>query len=406
MIPLRFTAYALVAAFFVTTGFVPTNKKPADIKPPITIVTDQSWDVSGKQTQFGEYPLSAEQAASSTSPLYGGTYKAVAAEFSRRSKIVPGSVPIWRNRRADSEGEAYQFRKTVQLDADPIRKATLEVNCDDVARVYINKRLVSADKRDGTLKDGYDDWFTFRSVTGFTSGRIYTYDVTDYFFTNVNNTILAEAVSLAFDGNHAYFSARIVIEFAPTPEPPRPPAKVASAAKPKAKVRAAKPAYAEAMAGKEKPASAEAAAGKEKPAPAEATAGKEKTVFEAGRDPEIEKLRVGSILELGHVYFKADDYKLDSASYRTLAALATFMKRHPNLKIEVGGHTNLRPDESFAARLSENRAHAVVRYLTDNGVAADRVTYKGYGKSQPRVNAMSKEADRANQRVEVKVLKK
>ncbi|HRI58221.1 MAG TPA: OmpA family protein [Saprospiraceae bacterium] len=383
----RFTAYALAAACLVAPGFVPTSKKQTGVKPSITIVTDQSWDVSGSKTQFGEYPLSAEQVASSTSSLHGGTHKAVAAEHNGRGKIVPGTVPIWRNRTADGEGEAYQFRKTVALGAEPIRKITLEVNCDDVARVYINQRLASADKRDGKLKDGYDDWFLFRSVSGFMYDRIYTYDVTDYFFTNVTNTILVEAVSLAFDGSHAYVSAKIVIEFAPEPEPTPPakaalPAKPKPAAKPNTKVKA------------------------EKPVSTDATAGKEQTIFEAGRDPEIEKLSVGSILELGHVYFKADDYRLDTASYRTLAALATFMKRHPGLKIEVGGHTNLRPGDRFANDLSTNRAHTVMRYLTDNGVAVDRVTYKGYGKTRPRVEAISKEADRVNQRVEVKVLEK
>ena len=382
MTPLRFTVYALLATFFVATGFVPTNIKQAGIRPPITIVTDQSWDVSARQTKFGEYPLPAGRIASATSSLYGGTYKAVTAEFSVRAKIIPGSVPIWRNRTADSEGEAYQFRKTVQLGADPIRKITLEVNCDDVARVYINQRLVSADKRDGSIKDGYDNRYLFRSVSGFLDSRIYTYDVTDYFFTNVNNTILVEAVSLAFDGNHAYFSARIVIEFAPEP-PVAAPAKRKPAAEPKTKAQT--------------PATTTAVAKPEAP---------EKIVFEAGRDPEIEKLPVGSILELGHVYFKADDHRLDSASYRTLAALAAYMKRYPSLKIEVGGHTNLRPSDRFADELSANRARAVMRYLTDNGVAADRVTYKGYGKSRPRINAITKEADKANQRVEVKVLEK
>jgi len=389
----RIPVYALAATFFVMTGFIPTPKKQASIKPPITIVTDNSWDVSGRKTYFGEYPLSAEQIATATSPLNGGTYKAVPAEYNNRSKIIPGSVPIWRNHRAEGEGEAYQFRKSLQLGADPILKATLEVNCDDVARVYINKRLASVDKRDGKLKDGYDDWFLFRSVSGFMYDRIYTYDVTDYFFTHVNNTILIEAVSLAFDGSHANLSAKIVIEFGPMPESPRPaPVKRKSVVTPKAKAQADLPAVDSAKASK--------------PAFAEATAGKEKTVFEAGRDPEIEKLRVGSILELGHVFFKADDYKLDTESYRTLIALATFLKRHPGLKIEIGGHTNLRPNDRFAAELSTNRARSVMVFLTDNGVAADRVTYKGYGKSQPRINAFSKEADRANQRVEVKVLEK
>ena len=148
MIPLRFPTYALAATLCITTGLAPVNG------PPITIVTDLSWDVSGQKTQFGEYPLSAGQIASATTPLHGGTYKAVTAEHNGRGKIMPGTTPIWRNRTATGEGEAYQFRKTVPRGPEPLRKSTLEVNCDDVARVYINQRLVSVDKRDGKLKDG------------------------------------------------------------------------------------------------------------------------------------------------------------------------------------------------------------------------------------------------------------
>ena len=370
-------AFLIASTLFTTTAFA-SGREQGDVKPSVTIVTDGSWDVSGL-THFGEYPLSAEQVASATSPLSGGTFKAVEAETNGRSQLVPGSVPIWRNRTADSEGEAYQFRKNVALGSDPIKKITLEVNCDDVARIYINKRLVSVDKRDGKLKDGYDDWFLFRSVSGFMYNRIYTYDVTDYFFTNVTNTILAETVSLAFDGSHAYFSARIVIEFDAKPAPQKPaPVKRKPAVQPKTNTppTAAKPAV-----------------------PA-------KNVFEAGHDPEISQLQVGSILELGHVFFKANDYRLDTASYRTLLALAAFMKRHPGLKTEVGGHTNLRPNDRFAAELSRNRARAVMQFLTDNGVPADRVTYRGYGKTRPHIDAVSKEADRVNQRVEVKVTDK
>lgn len=376
--------YALVAVLFVTSGFISAQNQQPAARPTLIIATDQTWEVGSQKTKFGEYPLSAGQIPSATSPLYGGSHKAVAAEHHERSKIIPGTVPIWRRAVTDSEGEACQLRKTVSLGADPIRKATLQINCDDVARVYINKRLVSVEKRDGTIKDGYDDWYTFRSVSGFTQSRIYTYDVTDYFFTNIVNTIVIEAVSLAFDGSHAYVSAKFVLEFDPLPAP------AAEKSKPKARPKA-------------KP---EPAASPSVPVAASRPSVPANAVFEAGRDPEIESLRVGSVLELGHVFFKADDFKLDSASYRTLDALSAFMKRHLKLKIEVGGHTNLRPTDSFAARLSENRARAVARYLTDNGVAADRVGYKGYGKSRPRINAVSKEADAANQRVEVKVLEK
>lgn len=376
----RRLAFICAAIFFVSSSYAPGGSRQVSVRPPITIVTEPGWDVSGRQTKFGEYPLPAEKIASATAPLQGGTHKAVAAAYSERAKPIAGTVPIWRKRAAEGEWESYQFRKNVQLGADPIRKVTLEVNCDDVARLYINKRLVSADKRDGSIKDGYDDRYLFRSVSGFLDNRVYTYDVTDYFFTNTNNTILAEAVSLAFDGSHAYFSAKIVIEFEPKPVPaPKP------ASKPSSRPQAKAPAP---------------------PASAAAPAAPVTVVFEAGRDLEIEKLTPGSILELGHVYFKADRYELDTASYRTLDALAAFLKRYPALKIEIGGHTNLRPSDVFAADLSANRARTVMRYLTDQGVPPERLTHKGYGKSRPRVQGITKEADRANQRVEVLVLEK
>jgi outer membrane protein OmpA-like peptidoglycan-associated protein len=362
--------------FLLSFGVVQLLASQNATRPPLIIATDESWEISGARVRVHEYPLSAEQL---TLPLFGGSNRPAVAEYNPLAKVIPGSKPIWRNRTADTEGEAYHFRKTVPLGPDPIRKVTLEVNADDVARVYINQRLASADKRDGTLKDGYDKWFTFRSVSGFTYNRVYTYDVTDYFFTNVTNTIFVEAVSLAFDGSHAYFSAKLVFEFDPIPAPP----------KPVKQKPAARPA----------PLSAATPTAPAKPAP-------DKVIFEAGRDPGMDQLKVGSILELGHVFFAADDYRLDTTSYRTLDALVSFLKRHPRLKIEVGGHTNLRPNDAFAAELSTNRARAVAQYLTDNGVQAGQITYKGYGKTKPRVNAVNKSADKANQRVEIKVLEK
>ncbi|MBL7775991.1 MAG: OmpA family protein [Saprospiraceae bacterium] len=380
----RCTAGLLVSCCLLPAGIAQPANNPAAAKAPVILVTDLSWEVSAQQTKFGEYPLSAQRIPSATSSLHGGTAKVVAAEYNPQSKIIPGSLAIWRNPKADGGGEAYQFRKTLRLGPDPIRKATLEINCDDVARIYINKRLASAEKRDGTIKDGWDDWYTFRSVSGFTYNRIYTYDVTDYFFTNVANTILIEAVSLAFDGSHAYVSAKITIEFGPLPTQPR---QAAAPVKPQPPARPNTPAPAP------------------QPPPARAEA-PSTVIFEAGRDPEIEKLRVGTVLELGQVYFKADDFRLDAASYPTLDALVKFLKRHPGLKIEIGGHTNLRPTEGIAAELSLNRARSVRQYLVDNGIPAGRMTFKGYGKSRPRVKAFTPEAHRQNQRVEVTILEK
>jgi len=130
------------------------------------------------------------------------------------------------------------------------------------------------------------------------------------------------------------------------------------------------------------------------------------TVFQSGSTVNLEKLPVGSILELGNVYFKANAYQLDSLSNQTLEALVKLLQANPRLQIEIGGHTNLRPDAGFANQLSENRARTVATYLTDRGIAALRIQYKGYGKTTPKIPGTSAEANRQNQRVEVKILAK
>lgn len=82
---LPFTACALLSTLSIANSFAQTTNKQAPIRPTITIVTDPGWEVSSRQTKFGEYPLSADKIASATSSLYGGTSRAVAAAYSDRA---------------------------------------------------------------------------------------------------------------------------------------------------------------------------------------------------------------------------------------------------------------------------------------------------------------------------------
>ena len=54
------------------------------------------------------------------------------------------------------------------------------------------------------------------------------------------------------------------------------------------------------------------------------------------------------------------------------------------MSIELGAHTDMKGNDDYNLRLSERRAKAVVDYLIQHGVAADRLTPKGYGESLPR----------------------
>jgi len=56
-----------------------------------------------------------------------------------------------------------------------------------------------------------------------------------------------------------------------------------------------------------------------------------------------------------------------------------------NITIELSAHTDSRGSETLNLDLSQKRAQSVVDYLIEKGIAPDRLTAKGYGKSQPKV---------------------
>ena len=75
-----------------------------------------------------------------------------------------------------------------------------------------------------------------------------------------------------------------------------------------------------------------------------------------------------------------------------------------NLKVEVGGHTDSMGDEKLNQSLSQRRAESVKKYLADKGIAADRLTAKGYGEAQPVADNKTKAGRQQNRRVELKIL--
>lgn len=118
------------------------------------------------------------------------------------------------------------------------------------------------------------------------------------------------------------------------------------------------------------------------------------------------KVFVGQKIRLNHLYFKADSVNLMSDSYQVLDELAAYLKEYPKTVIEIGGHTNTVPPEDYCIHLSTQRAKSVQEYLITQGVPANRLQYKGYGKSDPIIayDKYNKEARFKNQRVEIKIL--
>lgn len=77
------------------------------------------------------------------------------------------------------------------------------------------------------------------------------------------------------------------------------------------------------------------------------------------------------------------------------------LRENPQIRVEVQGHTCDLGDAAYNMELSDRRANAIKDYLVSQGVAADRLTARGYGESSPRFPNDS-EANRAkNRRVEL-----
>ncbi len=115
-------------------------------------------------------------------------------------------------------------------------------------------------------------------------------------------------------------------------------------------------------------------------------------------------LKTGQTIRIDKLYFAADSSIIDPKSFSAIDEIHDFMIDNPNIVVEIGGHTNDVPDETYCDRLSEARAKAVYDYLILKGISADRLQYKGYGKRMPVTTNKTTDGRRRNQRVEIKIL--
>ena len=86
-----------------------------------------------------------------------------------------------------------------------------------------------------------------------------------------------------------------------------------------------------------------------------------------------------------NVFYEFDKADLTENSCAALDRLTRMLKENPNVTIELAAHCDYRGNDDYNLRLSQRRAESVVRYLTAHGIAADRLTAKGYGEQRPKV---------------------
>jgi outer membrane protein OmpA-like peptidoglycan-associated protein len=85
-----------------------------------------------------------------------------------------------------------------------------------------------------------------------------------------------------------------------------------------------------------------------------------------------------------NIFYDFNKATLRPESATALDKLVQTLKENPNVTIELSAHTDCRGSDQYNERLSQRRAESVVNYLIAHGIAADRLTPKGYGENRPK----------------------
>lgn len=117
---------------------------------------------------------------------------------------------------------------------------------------------------------------------------------------------------------------------------------------------------------------------------------------------------IGDVIEVANIYYEHGKATIDESNSPGLKQLIDVLKEHPHVVIEIGSHTDATGSTEYNAELSQKRAEAVKRYLEDKGIAANRLTAKGYGETKILNRCKegvdcSEEENKVNRRTEFKV---
>jgi outer membrane protein OmpA-like peptidoglycan-associated protein len=121
----------------------------------------------------------------------------------------------------------------------------------------------------------------------------------------------------------------------------------------------------------------------------------------------LKKISLNAYLEIIPFYFEGNTEKLLPKSNPALASLLLFLKKNPNVKIEIQGHANgpKRKNLKEFKRLSENRAEAIKKYLTFQGINKKRLEVEGFGNAMMLFpDPQTEEESELNRRVEIKII--
>jgi peptidoglycan-associated lipoprotein len=97
----------------------------------------------------------------------------------------------------------------------------------------------------------------------------------------------------------------------------------------------------------------------------------------------MDRIEINKIFVLDNIYFDFAKSDITPAAANELNKLVEILKDNPEIKIEMGSHTDSVDTYEYNLLLSQRRAESTVRYLVNNGISQQRLTAKGYGETKP-----------------------
>ena len=97
---------------------------------------------------------------------------------------------------------------------------------------------------------------------------------------------------------------------------------------------------------------------------------------------ELEKLSTGKQIALEDLFYDLNKWNIRPDAALVLDKLANILTQNPDVRIEIGSHTDSRGSAESNMTLSQHRSESVMAYLIKKGIAPSRLVAKGYGESQ------------------------
>ena len=126
-------------------------------------------------------------------------------------------------------------------------------------------------------------------------------------------------------------------------------------------------------------------------------------VLRLGHSIEIVEGKARAVVLKG-VTFQSGRSALTPQSYTVLREVAGSLVGNPQVRIEIGGHTDSTGVRTRNIALSQARAQAVRAYLASQGVRPDRMVARGYGPDRPVASNKTPAGRAQNRRVELNLI--